>query len=305
MIEHCIIHSQFDQLPIDILISAPCHPHAIIQFSHGMCEHKERYRDFISFLNKHGYACCIHDHRGHGQSIRQKDDLGYLYDYAETALVEDLHQLTVFMKKRYPDLPIYLCGHSMGSLIVKCYLQKYDQDVDGVIFMGYPRYHSLCYPILLLTSILTKIRNDHYRPHKLFFIADRLLNRKYNTQTEYSWISSDTQTVTTFNQDPFCHFSYTINGLQTIIRLMIKAHQKQINACHQDLFILFLAGTSDPFLMSKKNIADTIQQFKKADYQKISFHLFKDMRHELLNETKKELVYHYILKTLQSWQNTK
>lgn len=304
MIEHCTITSSFDQLALDTLIIAPAHPQAIVQFSHGMCDHKERYRDFISFLNRHGYACCIHDHRGHGRSIRQKDDLGYLYDHGETALVEDLHQLTMMMKKRYPDLPLYLCGHSMGSLVIRCYLQTYALDVDGVIFMGYPHYHYLCYPVLFLTSILTKVKSDHMRPQKLFIIANRILNRKYDTKTAYSWISSDTQTVMTFNLDPLCHFIYTTNGLQTIIRLIINAQQKQPN-CHHKLFVLFLAGTDDPISMNEKNFNKTRLQFNKAGYQSITFHQFKDMRHELLNEKKKEKIYHYILKTLHSWQKKK
>ena len=54
-------------------------PKAIVQIVHGMCEYKERYLDFINFLNKNGYIVIIHDLRGHGKSILTKDDLGYFY----------------------------------------------------------------------------------------------------------------------------------------------------------------------------------------------------------------------------------
>ena len=108
MKEHFVIKSDFDQLPLDVLITSPSHPKGIVQFSHGMCEHKERYIDFMEFLNQHGYVCCIHDHRGHGHSVYSNEDLGYFYQDGHMGIVEDVHQLTLLMKKRYPLLPIYL-----------------------------------------------------------------------------------------------------------------------------------------------------------------------------------------------------
>ncbi|MCQ2541814.1 MAG: alpha/beta hydrolase, partial [Lachnospiraceae bacterium] len=66
----------------------------IIQIVHGMCEHKERYTSLMDFLASRGYLCVIHDHRGHGQSIKDKSDLGYMYEAGWRGLVEDTHQLT-------------------------------------------------------------------------------------------------------------------------------------------------------------------------------------------------------------------
>ena len=60
--EHFTCISHFDGLPLDAIIMAPSHPIGIIQISHGMCEHKERYFHFMRFLNAQGYVCLIHDH---------------------------------------------------------------------------------------------------------------------------------------------------------------------------------------------------------------------------------------------------
>ena len=78
----------------------------------------------IWFLCEHGFVVLINDHRGHGQSVRTKDDLGYFYENGGEALVEDLHQLTGWVKERYPDLPFFLFGHSMGSLAVRAYTKN-------------------------------------------------------------------------------------------------------------------------------------------------------------------------------------
>ena len=127
------IKSNYDQLKLDGIIISCENPKGIVQISHGMCEHKERYINFMNFLSNHGYLCIIHDHRGHGKSIKDKNDLGYFYDNGHLAIVEDLHQITLMIKQQYPHLPLYLLGHSMGSLVVRCFCQKYDQDIDGFI----------------------------------------------------------------------------------------------------------------------------------------------------------------------------
>ena len=50
----------------------------IVQIAHGMCEHKERYVDFMKFLASKGYITVIHDHRGHGESVRSPKDRIYV-----------------------------------------------------------------------------------------------------------------------------------------------------------------------------------------------------------------------------------
>ena len=123
MQEHFQIISDCDQTVLDGLMVKPDNPKGIVQFSHGMCEHKERYIDFMETLSQEGYICVIHDHRGHGKSVKSQDDLGYFNENGHEYIVEDLHQVTLWIKKQYPTLPLYLFGHSMRSLVVRCYCQ--------------------------------------------------------------------------------------------------------------------------------------------------------------------------------------
>ena len=71
--------SNHDRLPLHGLVVVPKdrEPKAILQILHGMCEHKERYAAFLQEMTSHGFVCAIHDHRGHGESVRPKEDLGY------------------------------------------------------------------------------------------------------------------------------------------------------------------------------------------------------------------------------------
>ena len=134
MTETFVLESHHDRLLLHGLVvrpeQEPCR--GILQVAHGMCEHKERYLPFLQEMADHGYLCIIHDHRGHGESVRQPEDLGYFYPDGGTAIVSDLYQVTRWIREQYPELPLYLFGHSMGSLVVRCYLKRYPDVPDGV-----------------------------------------------------------------------------------------------------------------------------------------------------------------------------
>lgn len=306
LIEHITISSAFDTLPLDVIIMAPAHPCAIIQISHGMCEHKERYFDFMDFLNKHGFACCIHDHRGHGKSLWHTSDLGYLYDNGHIALVDDLHQLTIMMKQRYPQLPLYLLGHSMGALITRCYIHKYDYDIDGLIMLSHPSYHFLSKVGVILASFYSHIKNEHYRSDTIQRFASKILNRHFCRYPENSWICSHLETVQKFNCDPLCHFTYTVNGYQTLLKLMITAYDnRDWKTLQPTLPILYLAGDKDPCIISYRKFMQAIYQLQKKGYQNITYQLFHNMQHELLNECQHEIIYNFIFQTIMTWNNKK
>ncbi|MEI3116909.1 MAG: alpha/beta fold hydrolase [Merdibacter sp.] len=67
----------------------------------------------------------------------------YFNDDRGVWIVHDIHQIVYQMKKRFPDLPYILAGHSMGSLAVRCYLKRYDYEVDGAVICGSPSNNSL------------------------------------------------------------------------------------------------------------------------------------------------------------------
>ena len=121
------ITSKQDGLKLEIAIMECKNPKGIVQFSHGMAEHKERYFDFMQYLNERGYICVIHDHRGHGGSVKSKNDYGYFYTENADYIVDDLFQVTEYVCDMYPGLEVTLFSHSMGTLVARCYLKKYDE----------------------------------------------------------------------------------------------------------------------------------------------------------------------------------
>ena len=70
------IKSNCDGLELDAMLFIPEKVKAVVALSHGMVERKEYYFGFMEYLAHNGYASIIHDHRGHGKSVRNKEDYG-------------------------------------------------------------------------------------------------------------------------------------------------------------------------------------------------------------------------------------
>lgn len=303
MKEHLKIVSQFDNLPLDVIVMSPDHPKGIVQISHGMCEHKERYLDFMEYFVQNNYICIIHDHRGHGKSILKDEDLGYFYENGHLGIVEDLHQVSLFIKARYPHLPLYLFGHSMGSLVVRCYIQKYDEDIQGLIVCGSPSKNAATPMGLRLSSWLSNHKGHHHRSAFIQKISFGAFNKRFDKNTPNSWICSDKEVVDIYNSNPLCHYVFTTNGFHSLFHLMQTTYSsKEWVFNNKQLPIHFIAGSDDPCIVSEKKFNEAIEFIKKIGYQNVTSYLFKGMRHEILNEKEKHIVYQHILKIINSWK---
>lgn len=297
MIEKLKINSIHDGLPLDILIATCNNPKAIVQIVHGMCEYKERYLDFINFLNKNGYIVIIHDLRGHGKSILTKDDLGYFYQDGARAMVEDVYMLSKYIKNKYPNLSLYLFGHSMGSLIIRNYIIKYDSYLDGLIVCGSPSYNRLVGVGKLVCKFLILIKGQRYRSKSMNKLMFGHFNKGFIKKN--AWICSDEYVVDKYNQDSLCSFIFTLNGFYHLCTLMQRTYKKGIYACNHNLPILFISGKKDRCMINQKAFDDSIKRLKDRGYRNIESKLFDNMFHEILNEKNNQIVYNTIINFLK------
>ena len=112
-------------------------PIAVLQIAHGVAEHILRYDDFARYLNDRGILVAGHDHLGHGKSLPEGGTPVYFGDRATwETVVDDIHLLHDRLREQYPDLPILLMGHSMGSFLSRSYLIRYPGTVDAAIIMA-------------------------------------------------------------------------------------------------------------------------------------------------------------------------
>lgn len=269
----------------------------IVQILHGMCEHKERYYDFMKYLSDNGFVAVIHDHRGHGDSINDKYVLGY-FGKDKDVLVSDAHEVTNYIKKKYPDLDITLFGHSMGSLVARRYISFYDNDIRKLVLCGTPTYNPLA-PLGIFLANVVGIFTGNYKRSKLL---NTLSMGNYSKKFDHpnGWISTNPEIIKKYDTDERCGFIFTVNGFKMLFKIMnnvYKKHEYIVN--NKKLSIFIIAGGDDPVVGGKEKFNHLIFFLKELGYKDVKGKLYTGLRHELLNEIDKDKVYNDVLHFIQ------
>ena len=278
------IEASSDGLQLAMLISEPAgEPKGIVQIVHGMCEHKERYVPFMEYLSSHGYICAVHDHRGHGETVRSEEDLGYMYKGGWRALVEDIRLVQNEIKASYPILPYTLFGHSMGSMAVRSFTKRYDDSIDTLFVCGCPSYN----PAGGAGRLIGLFKGGHYRSPLLQNLSFGSFNKPFEDEGYPSaWVCSDKDTLEAYHNDPYCMFTFTVNGFKNLLDLMKDCYSpKGWKMSNPNLPVHFISGAEDPCRISDKAIGKAADLMERLGYKNTDLHLYPEMRHEILNET--------------------
>lgn len=268
-------------------------PKGIIQVIHGMCEHKIRYYKLAEFLNTLGYVVCLNDMRGHAESSNENYPLGYFGKKGEDTLVLDQAYISKYLIDTY-KLPLNIFAHSMGTIIARVYLQKYANLVDKVILSGTPNYQPIMPIGILLAQTISLFKGSKSHSKLLDNMVIGSFNKIVeNPQTNSDWLSYNKDNVTTYNNDPLCGFSFTINGYITLFKLLKKSHNKKKYLKNDNLKILFISGVDDPCTGGMKGLNSSIDTLAYT-YKNIKNITFTGMRHEILNEVNYHLVFEEI-----------
>ena len=306
--EHTIIKkekiaSPSDGLEISILLCGPAigTPKGIVQIVHGMCEHKERYLPFMEYLAENGFYSIIHDHRGHGESIRSSEDLGYFYEGGWTAIIDDINAVTGRARTEHPELPLILFGHSMGSMAVRSYAKRYDDLISGLIVCGSPSRNSGAGIGKLVARSYASLAGEKCRPKIIQSLAFGSFNRRFRSEgSPNAWICSDPEIVRNYDADPLCNFQFTAHGFLNLFSLMQDAYSiSGWKPRNPDMPVLFISGEDDPCLLSRKKFMQAVRTMQRAGYTHITSRLYPSMRHEILNENGKEAVWQDVLEFCQ------
>lgn len=264
----------------------------VVQIVHGMCEYKERYEGFIDYLTQNGYIVFAHDHRGHGGSVTANENLGYFGDKKGEAIVDDAALVTDEIRRLHPGLSVTLFGHSMGSLVVRAYIQKYEEKIDKLIVCGSPSKNSLAGFGLMLNGVISAFRGKKYRSRLMANASTGGGDDKFPGEGKNAWLTRDKTVVEKYNADEKCNFVFSCNGFSNLLHLVKNAYKKKkYPAKHSDLPIFFMAGADDPVIGSEKKWLAAQQFLRDVGYKNVTGKSYPKMRHEILNELGKEEVY--------------
>lgn len=277
-------------------------PICVVQIIHGMAEYMERYDEFARFLAGQGIVVVGNDHLGHGKTVSEENGVyGYFCKQdPATVLVRDVHRLKKMTQEKYLGVPYIIIGHSMGSFILRNYLFRYGKGIDGAVILSTGN-HTKTEIVTgkFLAGVLSLFQKQTH-PSGFLNTATfgSYMKKIENKRTVWDWVCSDTDVVDRYMEDSRCGFTFTINGFKTLFELagrcLVKENLEQIP---KKLPILIAAGTDDPvgdYGAAPQNVYDT---FLNLDMTKVQLKLYKDARHELLNETIRQDVY----KDLLNW----
>ncbi len=295
--ESIFLDSKYDSLRISVVIVRPeGDPIAVLQIAHGMCGSKERFLPFMEFMAANGVACIANDHRGHGESVKSDDDLGFMYSGGHVAVVEDLRMVSYMAKNLFPDKPFFLLGHSMGSLATRAYVREDDGELDGLLICGSPAYNPLCSFGIAFTGTASRLGLSHSRPKLLQWMVSSNYNRRFRSEGPQSWTCSDPEVRRSFQSNPKNNFKFTVNGSNCLMNLMKLAYDHDGWAMKSPaLPVLFLSGEDDPCPGGRKGLDRALKVMEEAGYVNLDMKTYPSMRHEILNEIGKETVWSDIL----------
>jgi alpha-beta hydrolase superfamily lysophospholipase len=255
---------------------------AVVQISHGMAEHAQRYDHVAASLNRAGFQVYANDHRGHGLSGTRSNSIGDFGTAGWNGLVDDMSALTRIAREREHGLPVILLGHSMGSIAAQQYVIEHSPDIAGVALSG-----SVATDLLAMNSTLD---DDLTAFNKAFEPA----------RTPFDWLSRDAAAVDAYVADPLCGFQLKPASMMSQGMSMLRlADPNELARIRKDLPIYLFAGDADPVNHNLEWLKPVAARYRAAAITNVSERYYRDARHEVMNETNREEVLRDLLKWLK------
>jgi len=279
-------------------------PRAVVHIVHGLAEHSLRYAPLAEFLSRHGIAVVTHDHRGHGRTAN-KGTLGlYSKHNGWQKVVADVGRVQDLVVETFPDAPIILLGHSMGSYVCQAYLmlpnidQKLHAMLSGCILSG-TNFGRL--PLFRLLRQIARFECWRQGPEGRSKLIDLMSFGDFNkafkpNRTKFDWLSQDEHQVDLYVNDPLCGQLSTNQLWLDLVDGLIEITQiENLTKLPSNLPIYIMGGEKDP-VSAGNRLPLLAEAFKKAGLVSVDLKLYPGSRHEIFNEINREQVFQDLLK---------
>jgi alpha-beta hydrolase superfamily lysophospholipase len=268
-------------------------PLYIVHIAHGMAEYALRYQAIVDYFLKENIAVYAHDQRGHGQAVSNLSQQGLVQNNWFNDQVEDLQIILRHLRQLHPNKKIILLGHSMGSFIGQRYFQLYGSQIDGLMISATNGKKDPLLDFGIAVAWLQKtIFGNNYRSTLIYQLSFAAFNKKFTpNKTPNDWLSRDEEEVDKYLADKQCGFVCSAGFFYDFFRgIKAALNIDHINQIPKHIPVYAFAGDRDPVGLEGKGFLQLIQNWKAAGAINISYDLYKDGRHEMLNEINREEV---------------
>jgi len=247
-------------------------PRGIVQLTHGMGEHLLRYEPLAGALTAAGFVVIGQDHRGHGASAQGA--WGVLGEGGWDELVRDIGRVSDAARADFPDVPLVLLGHSMGSFAAQQYVLDHSEELAGLVLTG--------------TAVLDLLEPalDLSQPMDL-----SAFNAPFEHRTGYEWLSRDTAQVDRYVADEQCGFGLSdVDGRQMFASARQVADPERLAGLRKDLPVWIAVGEHDPVNGQLALVNPLVQRLQDAGLSDVTLVVYPEARHEVFNETNRDEV---------------
>jgi alpha-beta hydrolase superfamily lysophospholipase len=286
----------------------PDRPRAILLVEHGMAEHHLRYADFATYLAERGIAVYSYDKRGHGKTAGLPDSPAWRQNAGWFArkdgwktVVRDSLAVLGYIRRGGVDavlcpgtLPLFLMGHSMGSMVVRSVVAEPDCaaiGLAGLVVSGTAGPPGPAGAVgKALAAALAKLRgHDAPSPFLDRLVSGghaRLATGEKNPRNPFEWLSRDPVQVDRYIADPYCGFVMGASFYRDLVAgLSGLSTADYARRFPRGLPVLLFSGDRDPVGGMGKGVTAVHEDYKDWGVADLSFKLFPGSRHEMLNET--------------------
>lgn len=249
-------------------------PKAVVCLVHGLGEHSSRYAHVAEAFGKEGFILFGADLRGHGRSGGPRGHISSIEDF-----MQDIDMLFEQARQRYPGLPLFLYGHSLGGIQVLYYGLTHKPEVKGVIATS--------------SGLHTAIEKQTLKVMIVKMLGSLLPTVALPSGLDSKTISRDAKVVQAYNDDPLVHDKISLGLGKALIGVTswTLAHAGEFS-----LPLLLMHGKADALAFPTSST-----EFAAPLKEKCTLVLWEDAYHELHNEPEKEEVF----KTMTLWMDAR
>lgn len=270
----------------------------VIQISHGVTEHIMRYTDFAEYFTDNGFIVVGIDLLGHGLSTNNGRKQMYFGPSGSwNYVVEDINTCFKITKERYHNVPYIMLGFSLGSFLLRSFLIKYPNSVDASIIIGTGYTNPILLKLVKKIAIKeSKTSGEEYTTKKIKDLTFGTYNKKFApNKTDFDWLLSSEYNLNNYIKDPL-RGKYISCGLfrEMCDGMIYTELNKNIKKMNKNMPILLLSGSNDSVGNCGKSIIKIYNKYQKSGIKDISYKLYNNLRHDILHEDNKLLVYNDI-----------
>ncbi len=261
-------------------------PKGIVQLIHGFGEHSRRYFHMIVKYLEAGYIVAADDHVGHGKTAVENDSWGDWGEKGPHTMMEDEHKLKELVVQMYPDLPYFLFGHSMGSMIARDFMAKYGNELAGAVICGTPGIFPIKEEVIAeMEQKIAAGEGSASDPQLTVKLMGWMGERCGDVRLGNEWICSDPYVQQDHAADPFDAFTkpVTNRALYDFVQMFLQINGVQwAEKVPTALPIYNIAGDEDPVGMYGEGVYQ-VANWLAASGHKVKTKLYSGYRHEIHN----------------------